>query len=131
MRAMNQSSTELQQNKKDLTICANLNREVVLNILQHLHKIQKLDKIFSDNLKLTQLIEQFSALISNQISESPNEYIAWYQKTFAETINEFAEFIRTLTHNSDVPTNNHTLLELEVIIQDIHNTQQNINKIIG
>jgi hypothetical protein len=125
---MNQSLTELQQNTKDLIICANLNREVIPDILKNLDKIQKLNKNFLDDPKLMQLIEKFSSLIKTHIYEPQNEYIVWYQQTFADALNVFLKFVKDLTNNN---TNNDALLELMTILQDTYNIQKDLNKIIG
>ncbi|WP_115704342.1 hypothetical protein [Legionella sainthelensi] len=139
---MNQSSAELQQNQKDLTICANLNREVVPNIIKDLHDIQNIDKVFSDDPNYTQLINRFSSLITTDIFEPKSDYIVWYQQTFADALNSFTELVKKLNNNTKstlikkmtnkaMITDNNLLLAVGAILEDTYKIQKKINSIIS
>ncbi|WP_115709162.1 hypothetical protein [Legionella sainthelensi] len=139
---MNQSSAELQQNQKDLTICANLNREVVPNIIKDLHDIQNIDKVFSDDPNYTQLINRFSSLITTDIFEPKSDYIVWYQQTFADALNSFTELVKKLNNNTKSTliekltnkakiTDNNLLLAVGAILEDTYKIQKKINGIIS
>ncbi|KTD60228.1 hypothetical protein Lsai_0338 [Legionella sainthelensi] len=139
---MNQSSAELEQNQKDLTICANLNREVVPNIIKDLHDIQNIDKVFSDDPNYAQLINRFSSLITTDIFEPKSDYIVWYQQTFADALNSFTELVKKLNNNTKsslikkmtnkaTVTDNNLLLAVGAILEDTYKIQKKINSIIS